>query len=157
MWYSEHRDLRDSRLRHLNVASLVRIIAAVAIVMAAVAGIGSVAVAAPVGSITGYVYQDYNATPINGAHVIQRNADLGLGNHWSCGSRCCSLPCLQEAGGTAARPESIVGLLAGRAAMSTHSIFSLHRFAPLPPHPQMVRAAPNHQDVWQGNRHGAHD
>lgn len=49
--------------------NLIRIIAAVALAVMSVAGIGGVAVAAPAVSITGYVHTD-DGTPINGAHVV---------------------------------------------------------------------------------------
>jgi hypothetical protein len=52
-----------------KVCNLIKIMAAVALVVMSVAGIGGVAVAAPAGSITGCV-RAVNGTPINEAHVV---------------------------------------------------------------------------------------
>ena len=52
-----------------NVRNLFGIMAAVALAVMFVAGIGGAAVAVPAGSITGYVYAD-DGTPINEAHVV---------------------------------------------------------------------------------------
>ena len=57
--------------------NIVRIIAAVVLAIMSIAGIGGVAVAAPAGSITGYVHAD-SGTPINGAHVVAYNWDTGM-------------------------------------------------------------------------------
>jgi len=52
-----------------KMRDLIRAVLAVALALMSVAGIGSVAVAAPAGSISGYVQTD-NETPIPGAHVV---------------------------------------------------------------------------------------